>query len=78
MDHLPEFYENMSIIFHSAKPIAIRDANARGRLWLEKNCSFIYLKEEQKDFFEIIKESLGKSSNILIEITQQDSLDHIA
>lgn len=78
VDHLPEFYENMAIIFHSAKPIAIRDRNARGRAWLEKNCSFYYLREDQKDFLELIKDYLARSSNILIEATDQHSLDALA
>jgi hypothetical protein len=34
----------MAIIFHSAKPIAIQDTCNRGRYWLEKNCSFAYLR----------------------------------
>ena len=54
VDNLPDFYENMAIIFHSAKPIAIRDATLRGRQWLIKNCSFLYLREDQKDFLEIL------------------------
>jgi hypothetical protein len=50
VDDLPDFYENMAIIFHSAKPIAIRDDCWRGRQWLERNCSFLYLREDHKEF----------------------------
>jgi hypothetical protein len=67
----------MSIIFHSAKPIAIKDYNSRGRTWLEKNCSFYYLREDQKDFVDLMKDYLGKSSNILIEVVDQENLNKI-
>lgn len=44
VDDAVDFYENMAIIFHSAKPVAIRDECQRGKKWLEKNCSFVHLR----------------------------------
>lgn len=34
VDDLCDFYENMAIIFHSVKPIIIRDICGRGKNWL--------------------------------------------
>jgi hypothetical protein len=74
VDDLPDFYENMAIIFHSAKPIAIVDGCQRGQAWLEKNCSFVHLKEDQKEFIELLSDHLTKPTNILIEVTQQETI----
>ena len=67
----------MAIIFHSAKPIAILDSCQRGKQWLEKNCSFVHLREDRKDFIELLSEHLTKPTNILIEVTEQETLSQI-
>ncbi len=77
VDDVPDFYENMAIIFHSAKPIAIRDNCNRGKQWLEKNCSFVHLKEDQKDFLEALSDHLTKPTNILIEVTEQQTINKL-
>jgi hypothetical protein len=75
VDDLPDFYENMAIIFHSAKPVALKDKCGRGRAWLEKNCSFVHLYEDQKDFMELLAEHLAKPTNLLVEATSQQSVE---
>jgi hypothetical protein len=70
-------YENMTIILESIKPVLIRDDKTLGRNWMRYfDTSFVSVKENEEDYFCKLGEYLGSSNNILLEITDQLTLNN--
>ena len=73
-----EYYENMTILLESIKPVIINDPKGRGRRWLKSfDASFATVSEATADFFEKLKQYLSNGHNILVEITEQETIDTI-
>lgn len=68
----------MTILLESIKPVIIRDPKNRGRKWLKNfDDSFTTVNESSPNFYEKLGKDLSDGHNILIEITNQSTIDNM-
>ena len=68
----------MTILLESIKPVIIHDPKNRGRKWLKNfDASFATVCESQPDYYTQLANLLSNGHNILIELTNQDTIDNM-